>query len=173
MNRNILILLVLFLLTFNNVKANNNIVFLDMQKILTISKPGANLFKQLKVINGNNIASFKKDEIKLIEREKKILAKKNIIANEIFNQEFNKLQSDVEIYNKKKEKLLKNFNKLKKDNLNKLIEQINSILLKYSDENSIDLILLKKNIIIGRSNIDITNKIIETVNKEIKNFNIK
>jgi Skp family chaperone for outer membrane proteins len=173
MNRNILLLLVLFLLTFNNVNANNNIVFLDMQKILTISKPGANLVKQLKVINDNNIASFKKDEIKLIEREKKIIAKKNIIAGEIFNQEFNKLQSDVEIYNKEKKVKLENFNKLKNDNLNRLIKQINSILLKYSDENSIDLILSKKNIIIGRSNIDVTNKIIETVNKEIKNFNIK
>ena len=173
MNRNILLLLVLFLLTFNNVNANNNIVFLDMQKILTISKPGANLVKQLKVINDNNIASFKKDEIKLIEREKKIIAKKNIIAGEIFYQEFNKLQSDVEIYNKEKKVKLENFNKLKNDNLNRLIKQINSILLKYSDENSIDLILSKKNIIIGRSNIDVTNKIIETVNKEIKNFNIK
>ena len=155
------------------VDANTNIVFLDMQKVLTTSKPGAYFFKQLKIINNSNIESFKKDENKLIERKKKIEAKKNIISNEIFNQELNKLKSDVEIYNKKKNVLKDNFNKTRTSNLNKFIEKINATLLRYSDENSIDLIVLKKNIIIGRSNIDITDKIIEIVNKEIKNFNIK
>ena len=173
MYRSILLFLVLCSIMFGRVDANTNIVFLDMQKVLTTSKPGAIFFKQLKIINNSNIESFKKDENKLLEREKKILAKKNIISSEIFNQEFNKLESDVKIYNKKKNVLKDNFNKTRTSNLNKFIEKINIILLKYSDENSIDLILLKKNIIIGRSNIDITNKIIEIVNKEIKNFIIK
>ena len=173
MYKSILLSLFLCSIMLGKVDANTNIVFLDMQKVLTTSKPGAYFFKQLKIINNSNIESFKKDENKLIERKKKIEAKKNIISNEIFNQELNKLKSDVEIYNKKKNVLKDNFNKTRTSNLNKFIEKINATLLRYSDENSIDLILLKKNIIIGRSNIDITDKIIEIVNKEIKNFNIK
>ena len=50
---------------------------------------------------------------------------------------------------------------------------INPILTKFSDDNKISLILKKKDIIIGKSNLDITDKIIELVDKNIKKIKIK
>jgi Skp family chaperone for outer membrane proteins len=50
---------------------------------------------------------------------------------------------------------------------------INPIIQKYMNEQSIDILLDKKNIFIAKENFDITQKIIDLINKEIKNFIIK
>ena len=59
------------------------------------------------------------------------------------------------------------------NNTNRLLQLINPVLANYSDENSISLILQKKNLIIGKTELDITDQIILTVNKNIKDFKIK
>ena len=50
---------------------------------------------------------------------------------------------------------------------------VNSILIKYSDEKSISMIFPKKSMIIGKSELDITDEIIKVINSEIKEFKIK
>ena len=55
-----------------------------------------------------------------------------------------------------------------KDNSTKIIlKNINYILAEYSLENSISLIIEKKNIIIGKSELNVTNEILELLNKKI------
>ena len=63
--------------------------------------------------------------------------------------------------------------KEQKNNTNEFVEQINKILLKYSKDNSISLILLKKNVIIGKSELDISMDIVKLVNAAIKEFKVK
>ena len=41
------------------------------------------------------------------------------------------------------------------------------------ENNSIDILIEKKNIFIAKSNTDITNLVIEDINKNIKNFKIE
>ena len=50
---------------------------------------------------------------------------------------------------------------------------INPILVKFSNDNSISLILQKKDLIIGKTELDITEKIIKIVNKKIPEFKIQ
>ena len=50
---------------------------------------------------------------------------------------------------------------------------INPILIKFSNDNSISLILQKKDLIIGNSEFDVTDKILKIVNNEVKTFKIK
>ena len=53
------------------------------------------------------------------------------------------------------------------------MKMINSIFIKYSNDKSISMIFDKKNMIIGKSELDITDEIIKIVNNEIKEFKIK
>ena len=69
--------------------------------------------------------------------------------------------------------MINNFKKLKVDNTNKLSKSINKILVEYSEDNSILFILQKKNLIIGKTELDITNKIIKIVNKNVPKFKIE
>ena len=54
-----------------------------------------------------------------------------------------------------------------------LIKKLNTILSDYSKENSISIILPKNNIIIGKSELDITEKIIKIINQEVKKIELK
>ena len=52
------------------------------------------------------------------------------------------------------------------------MNQINPILESYSKENNITLILDKKNLIMGDSDLDITNTIIEKLNTKLPSLKI-
>ena len=49
-----------------------------------------------------------------------------------------------------------------------MVDKLNSILSKFADENQISLIIQKKFIVIGKSTLDITDKILDIFNKEVK-----
>ena len=52
------------------------------------------------------------------------------------------------------------------------IKLINPLINKFMNNNSIDILIEKKNIFIAKSNYDITENILEIINKEIKEFKI-
>ena len=54
-----------------------------------------------------------------------------------------------------------------------LLKLINPILTKFSEDNKISIILKKKNLIIGKTTLDITGEIIKIIDNEIKEFKIK
>jgi outer membrane protein len=69
--------------------------------------------------------------------------------------------------------MINNFKKLEIDNTNKLLKLINPILVEFSKNDSISVLLQKKNVIIGKTELDITDKIIKIVNKKIPKFKIE
>ena len=77
---------------------------------------------------------------------------------------------DVKIIASKKEKdrMVKEFNIYKKNELSSLMQEMNPIISEYVKEKSIDLVLDKKNILIGKTSYDITQNILELVNTKLK-----
>ena len=153
--------------------ADQKIVFVDMDRLVSVSKPGSSIFKQLKDINNKNLNFLKNEEKKFKEQEKKLIAQKNIITEADFTNKVEKLKSEINDYNLDRKKMIEEFNKLKVENTNNLLKQINPILTKYSKENEISIILQKKDLIIGKTELDITDEIIKIINVEIKEFKIK
>jgi len=166
-------LFLVFLIFSNPVTSEQKIVFVDMDKLLSVSKPGSSIFNQLKDINNKNLNFLKKEEKKFNEKEKKLLAQKNIISNTDFKNKVDELKSEINNYNQNRNQMIEKFNKLKIENTNNLLKLINPILVKFSNENEISVILQKKNLIIGKTELDITDEIIKIINNEIKNFKIK
>ena len=153
--------------------ADQKIVFVDMDRLVSVSKPGSSIFKQLKDINNKNLNFLKNEEKKFKEQEKKLIAQKNIITEDDFTNKVEKLKSEINDYNLDRKKMIEEFNKLKFENTNNILKQINPILTKYSKENEISIILQKKDLIIGKTELDITDEIIKIINVEIKEFKIK
>ena len=171
--RYFLSLFVVFLIYSVPVSAEQKIVFVDMDKLVSVSKPGSSIFNQLKDINEKNLIFLKNEEKKFKEKEKKLITQKNIISESDFQNEIKKLKSEVNNYNKNRNSMIEKFNKLKVDNTNKLLKLINPILTKFSNDNDISIILQKKNLIIGKTELDITDEVIKIINSEIKDFKIK
>ena len=166
--------LFLFFFIINSpVISEQKIVFVDMDRLVSASKPGSSIFNQLNDINKKNLDFLKEEEKRFKEKEKKLIAQKNIISKTDFNDRVDKLKSEVDNYNLNRKTMIEKFNKLKVDSTNNLLKLINPILAKYSTQNEISIILQKKDLIIGKIELDITDEIIKIVDNEIKEFKIK
>ena len=149
------------------------ILFIDMDRVISTSNSGVSILEQLNKLNKENILFFNKQEKIFKENEVKLISQKNIISEADFNNKVNKMKNEINVYNQKKNKMINNFKKLKIDNTNKLLKLINPILVEFSQDNSISFILQKKNLIIGKTELDITDKVIKIVNKKVSKFKIK
>ena len=165
--------LCLFFVIINSpVISEQKIVFVDMDRLVSVSKPGSSIFNQLKDISNKNLNFLKKEEKKFKEKEKKLLAQKNLISETDFKNKIDELKSEIKDYNQNRKKLIEKFNKLKVENTNNLLKLVNPILAKYSTQNEISIILKKKDLIIGKTELDITDEVIKIINNEIKEFKI-
>ena len=113
-----------------------------------------------------------KDE-KFKNEESKILAKKNLISKEEVKKEMKSLQVNFQEYRKSKNKEIENLKIKRNRNIVKFLNLINPIIEKYMSDNSIYMIIDKKNVFIARKNYDITNKLIELIDNQIKTVDIK
>ena len=163
-----------FILFFTQiVSADIKIVYIDMDSIMSTSIAGKSILKQLNDENNKIIQEFQKIEDTFKEQEKKIIDQKNILSDDQFQEKFKILKFEVNEYRKNKKKKFDYLNQLKINNTNIFVEQINEILLKYSEDKSISLILDKKKIIMGKSELNISTDIIKIINLRIKKFKIK
>tara|TARA_B110000093_G_scaffold165074_1_gene189316 strand:- start:804 stop:1238 length:435 start_codon:yes stop_codon:yes gene_type:complete len=144
-----------------------------MDKVLNSTKVGSSFIKQIIKIEKVNSAKFKKKAEELKDKEAKIIAQKNILDSDEFNKKVSNLRSQITDYNLNRQKILESIKKKKIDNTTELLKLINPLIAKYSEDNSISIILQKKDIVVGRNNLDITNNIIEIINKNISEFKIK
>ena len=163
----------LFLLFANTVNSEQNIAFIDMDRVISKSNSGSSILNQLNDINNKNLIFLKKEEKKFKEKEAKLISQKNIISETDFKTKVNTLKVEIDKYNQNRNKIITEFKKLKVDNTNKLLKLINPILIKFSNEKKISILLQKKDLIIGKTELDITEEVIKIINIEVKEFKIK
>ena len=166
-------ILVIFLLFINQAFSEPKIVFIDMDKVISTSKSGSSILKQLTNLNKKNLKFLKDEEKKFKEKETKLISQKNIISENDFKNKVNELKSEIKSYNQNRNKMLADFNKLKIDNTNNLLKLINPILVKFSNDKEIAIILQKKDLVVAKTQLDITDEVIKIVNSEVKEFKIK
>ena len=159
---------ILIFILINTSFANDKIVYLDINYILTNSEKGKSIIKQLNEKNKNNILELEKKENILKSKEKDLEIKKNILSESELKKQIEDLKIQIIQFKKEKEKLVKEFNNYKKKELSSLMQDINPIISEYVKEKSIDLVLDKKNILIGKTSYDITQNILELVNTKLK-----
>ena len=157
----------------NTAYCEEKIVFIDIDRVISTSNSGVSILEQLNKLNKENILFFNKEEKIFKEKEVKLISQKNIISEVDFKNKVNELKAEINAYSQKKNKKIDNFKKLKVENTNKISKSINEILVKYSQDNSITFILKKKILIIGKTELDITDKIIKIVNKNVSKFKIE
>ena len=148
------------------------IVYLNVDKIMQQSIAGKSIKKQLENLYNKNLEKFKKNDEILRNKEQKLIAQKNILSKEDFQKEFSSLRKEIINFQKEQVKAREDINKLRIGATNKLISQLSPILQEYAKKNSVSLILQKKNIVMGKKEIEITDEILEITNKEIKNIKI-
>ena len=120
------------------------IVYLNVDKIMQQSIAGKSIKKQLENLYNKNLEKFKKNDEILRNKEKKLIAQKNILSQEDFQKELSSLRKEIVKFQKEQVKAREDINKLRIGATNKLISQLSPILQEYAKKNSVSLILQKK-----------------------------
>ena len=166
------ILTVFVLLIFTQSKSAVKIAIIDTEVIMKESLAGKSLIKQLSKIDDNNKKYFLKYEKKLKLEKEKISSQINILSKEeydkkvlILNEDFKKYQNEVrdklELTKSKRDKALK-----------KILSELNVLLSNYSNENELTFIIDQKNIIIGRTDLNVTSEILKLIDLKLKKVSL-
>ncbi len=165
-----LLLVMIFLNCVNTTTyANQNVKFVDIDSIIQNTIIGKKTLSRIEEVNKSNIEKLNNFQKQLKERENDIKIKKNIISDEEFKKEVENLKSQLADLNKKKDLMVKDFSDIKNSELKTLFDKINPIIQNYMNENSIEILINSKNIIIGNVNSDLTKVLIEEIDKKFNN----
>ena len=156
---------------FNNLaNSNENIVFVDIDRIIYESDLG-------KKISDKMNKEYKKEEKRLANVEKKlqkkeneIVKQKNVLSKDELNKKIEALREEINQFKKERFEINEKFKKERLSNINQMVKHINQLLANYASENSISMIIQRKNIVIGKSELDITDKVLVIFNKKVKSL---
>ena len=164
-----LLLLLIFFIFFSKISLSHEktIVYIDLNKIMNNSIAGKSITSQLENNHKKNISKFKNIEEELKKEEAEIISQKNVITKEEFEKKIIDLRDKANKFRKERNDNINNLNNQRLEATSKMITLVRPILSEFSDQNSISLIIDKKNIIIGKTLLDITDDILKIINEKI------
>ena len=140
---------------------------------MTNTVAGKELLNKLKKEEELKIDKFKLNDDNFKIEEKKILAKQNLISKEELNNELKTLQIKFQKYRAEKIIEIDELKTKRNKNIATFLSLINPIIERYMTDNSIYMLIDKKNVFIANKDYDITNNLIELIDNQIKNIEIK
>ena len=166
---------IFFVLLFviSNVSSEEKFVFVDINYIYNNSSAGKSLNKQIQDQTKKINSDLNKFQKKINSEKETLITQKNVLSKEEFEKKFRTLEKNLNEYNsiiKKKNTDLINFKKKIRLEFSK---ELKLLLEDYSKSNSISMILNKENILIGKSNLDATNDLLNLFNKKVKKISVK
>ena len=171
--KKLIVIITLLIMQINFVSANTNIAVIDMDKIINVSKAGTSILNQLNTINDEILIDLKKQEEKLKNKEIKLISQKNILSKNDFDISLKNFKVEIEQYNENRKKTITNFNIKKEKNYKRFLQMANKILAEYSDSKLISMVFQKKDLVIAKNELDITEEVIMIIDKNIKDFKVK
>ena len=163
-------LILIFFLFHNHAISNENLnlVIIDLDYVFKNSNVGKKISETSISKKEALIKEKNKIEAKLEKQKNDIMSKKNVLDKKEFEEKVISHQKEVKDYQ------IKINNDLKKVNdefIKKNIEfkkKVDQLLIEYSKENNIDLIVSKNSVVLSNTKIDMTKQILEIVNNKIK-----
>ena len=156
-----------FIFGITNSFAENKVVYIDMNRILKESKVGIFVEKELTKIHNAKLDNFKQIEEKLKKEEIGLISKRNIMAREDFDKKVKVLNEEAQKYQDERRKWFDGITVKRNNARAEVLESLDPILTEHFEQNQISIMLYKRNIAIGSSELDITDTIIDELNKKL------
>ncbi len=162
-----------FLFICNYSLAEQKIVVLDLKYVLNQSKAGKGAQDFLKKSFEDKQKKFMELEKTLKKEESDLLSKKTVLSKEDYTKKSNALRKKVIDYQSDRRSSLDKIATQRAQARETLLKKLDPILNTYIKENNISLVVDKKDMIGGNPEVDITNIIVEKLNKELPSLNLK
>ncbi len=166
--KKIFLIIIFFLLSFTKVWSKENIAFLDVELIINKSEPALKIIKKIEKLRNKESKKLKEIENELNKKNEEILKTKNLISEEELRNKISVLKKEANSFEELRKKTIKDLNIKKNNELSEFLKLIDPLVRKYMKENSIDIIIDKKNIFMAKAENDITKDILQIINTEIK-----
>lgn len=163
--------IIIIIIFFISNKAFSEVSYINLDELMNKSIVGQYINETFENEKKRIFSNFKEKERELKITEKKILSQKNILKNEEYQIKVDNFKKDVNKYKSERKEIIENLNNRRIKATKRIIEILNPILTKYMQENSISVILRKKDLIVAKKSLDITSSIIELLNIEIQKIN--
>ena len=171
MKKIILTICLIFVLSTNHVFANTT-YFVDFSYVLNKSKAGKEAQEIMKKKIKSSNEKFTKLEKKILDDEKNLISKKNVLKDEEYQKKIKALRERVANLQKDKRSFFEKINKQRSESRKKLLNSLTPIMESYMKTNNIKIIIDKKNVLLGDASLDLTKTITELLNKELKSLNL-
>ena len=158
----------LFFLFTNLSFSNEPVAYIDIDYILKNSDIGKKSLEKINTQNDKNIQDLRKKEKILKDLEIEIASKKNIISKEAFDKEVIIFRKNIDQFKIEQKQVIKNFNDYKKKEIDEVFQKISPIINSYMEKKSVKILFDAKNIFMARNDLNLTNDILEAINKEVK-----
>jgi len=149
MKKKIIYILLFFSISVTSY-SSEKIVYLDVEKIMQESIAGKAIIVKIKKKRETSISKFKKKEKEIVEKEKKLISKKNVLSEEEFKKKIQDLRLDISKYQKERNNASNDIARTRIKASTNLIKKLTPILESYSKENSIRIIIQKKHIVMDQ-----------------------
>jgi outer membrane protein len=168
-----LITLISIIFYSNTSFSSESTYFVDMNFIMNNSLAGKSIKNQLNEKNKINNNNFKKTEEILKNEEAKLVSQKNLLNEVEYKKKIKLFQKKVSDYQDKRSNTFNATSKMKEDAQVSMVNTLTSILSEYAEKNSISYIIPKKSIIIGKTELDLTNIILNILDTKVKDIKLK
>ncbi len=168
-----IIFFVFLILNFYNLSFAGETYFVDMPKILNQSKAGKEAQDFLKKKTVTEDKKIKKEGELLKKEEIDLIAKKKTLSTDEYKKKLNQLREKNVKFQRKRTSFAAAIATQRTEARGTLLKALNPILTKYMSENNVQIIIDKKYVVMANSKIDLTGKILEILNKELKSLNLK
>ena len=167
-SNNFFFIFILFFLNISDANSSEPIAYIDIDFIMKNSDIGKKTLVSINNLNNKNINELKNKEKILKDLESEILSKKNIISKENFDKEVLLLKEKANRFKEDQLKMVEKFNNYKKSEIDGVFSKISPIINAYMEKKSVKILLDSKNILIGKSNLNLTNEILNEINEKVK-----
>ena len=167
----ILFLFLILIYPFN-LMAENQVYFINLKKVLNESKAGSAAQEKLVKEFENQDKKFKNESNALKKQETELINQRKTLSADEYKKKVSSLRKKNVDFQNRRRNASSNFVKKKNNARNQLLKSLNPILQKYMDENGIMMIMNEKNVILANSKVDLTNTIIDLLNKELKSIKL-
>ena len=153
--------------------AEQKIVVLDMKYVLNSSKAGKDAQEFLKNKFNDNAKKFSELEKSLKKEENDLLRTRADLTKEEYKKKTDELRKKVIDYQSQRRASLDKLAKQRATARKILTDKLKPIIDSYINENEISLVIDKKNMVGGLNKYDITNLIVDKLNKEFPSISLE
>ena len=144
------------------------VVFIDIDLIVNGSDIGKKINKKFEEKILIEEKKFFEQEKNLKKKEEDIIKQKNILSKEELDKQIINLRKEIDDYRNKKISVTNDLRSTKLKQTNSLVKSLNQILSDYAEKNSVSMIIQKKNIVMGKTELDITKEVLKIFNDQVK-----